>query len=191
MNAKVKKIQEWKYIDKKIIHLRALLMLCTIGALVITATVSKVAHQAPPLQAAHKGSQCDMCHSRRQALVAYFKRAGNPTPYEMTQAVLKVKPENSRTMAAIAVAGERNTPYTVRHGGYRGAHAGAWQVNERMHRQAYGPVPHDVVGQALQAERLLTGSQDMPIKKALSIYGGDSTGKDYQKRVLSELVRVP
>ena len=132
---------------------------------------------------------CNSCHSRQVAMTKYFRDSGNKTPEQMAEAVLQTK--SPRLMAAIAVKGEKNTPYTVRRGGYRGRHAGAWQVNEKLHKKAYGPVPSDPAGQALQAERVLTDlTQEMPIRQALNHYGGDSTDK-YSRRVLAELVRVP
>lgn len=128
---------------------------------------------------------CQSCHTAtaHSKMTAYFKRNGSKTPEQMATAVLMT--ENPRLLAAIAV--KENTPHTVRHGGYKGQHAGSWQVNPRH----WGKVPRDAVGQALQAERIITElTTDYGIKKALSIYGGDSTTK-YQRTILAELQGVP
>lgn len=139
----------------------------------------------PPVHAESKQLDCRECHSRKQAMVDYFRRNGNQTPEMMAEAVLHPAIKSPRLLAAIAV--KENTPYTVRKGGYRKAHAGSWQVNAKH----WGRVPCDVVGQALQADRILNElTQEMPIEKALSVYGGDSTTK-YQKAILAELVRTP
>ena len=123
--------------------------------------------------------------NRRTAMVNYFKKKGNKHPEQMADAVLKTK--KSKLLAAIAVAGEKNTPYTVRKGGYKGRHAGAWQVNPKY----WGRVPFDAIGQALQVEQILTSlTKSMTVQRALSLYGGDHTGR-YQQRVLAELGRVP
>jgi hypothetical protein len=119
----------------------------------------------------------------------YFVERKNKTPEEMALAVLHTK--NPRLLAAMNVAGEKNSPISSKKGGYKGAHKGAWQVNEQMHKKRYGKVPEHGIGQALQAERLLTDlTGSMPIEKALDTYGGDSRGH-YSKRVLAELVKVP
>ena len=107
----------------------------------------------------------------------------------MALAVLNTK--NPRLLAALAVKGERNTPYTVRRGGYKGAHAGAWQANQKF----WGKVPYNPVGQALQSERILEElvSDEPNIVKALNTYGGESDkikGK-YAYNVIAELVNVP
>lgn len=144
----------------------------------------------PPPPMSVNARECSECH-RRMAMVEYFKKAKNPTPEEMAEAVINPQVKSGRLMAAIAVKGEKNTPYTIRRGGFRGQHAGAYQMNERLHKKKYGPVPHDPLGQTLQAEKYLSDlTQEYPIKKALSIYGGDSSD-NYQRRVLAELVRVP
>lgn len=138
-----------------------------------------------PEPIAVKSASCNTCHNRKSQLVSYFKKAGNKSPEEMAHAVLVTK--STKLLAAMSVAGEKNTPITARNTGYKKQHSGAWQVNEKY----WGRVPYDAVGQALQAEKILVElTQEMPIKKALSYYGGDSTDK-YQKRVLAELVRVP
>ena len=125
--------------------------------------------------------QCTQCHNRQQAMTNYFRKSGNPTPEEMAMAVLKTK--SPRLLAAVAVAGEKNTHYKERAGGYKRQHAGAWQVNKKY----WGKVPVKPVDQALQAESILTElTQTMPIKKALNYYGGDTSG-DYSRRVLAEL----
>lgn len=129
---------------------------------------------------------CGECHSKQKALADHFRKRGNQTPEMMAEAVMKTK--NPRLLTAIAIAGEKNTPYTVRKGGYKGRHAGAWQVNPKHWQN----VPKDVIGQALQAERIITElSDDKPIRKALNNYGGDFSSGNYAKRVLAELTHVP
>ena len=131
-------------------------------------------------------NKCSGCHSTKHRFIDYFTRAGNKHPEQMANAVLATK--KPRLLAAVAVAGEKNTPYTVRKGGYKKRHAGAWQVNSKY----WGRVPNDPVSQALQAERILedlTG-EGKNIRTALSIYGGDSSSR-YANRVLKELQEVP
>lgn len=82
---------------------------------------------------------CTKCHNYQQAMEDYFKRRGNRNPQKMAEAVLATK--SPRLMAAIATKGEKNSPYTSRRGGYKKVHAGAWQVNRKLH----GPVPFDPV----------------------------------------------
>lgn len=133
-------------------------------------------------------NNCTECHSptaRKHRFIDYFTQAGNKHPIKMANAVLATK--KPRLLAAVAVAGEKNTPYTVRKGGYKKQHAGAWQANPKY----WGKVPHDPVGQALQAERILEElTESKPIRTALSIYGGDSSS-NYANRVLKELQEVP
>lgn len=130
---------------------------------------------------------CRECH-KRVAFSRYFESKGNPTPEQMAEAVLSTK--SPRLLAAIATKGEHNSPFWVRKGGYKGRHAGAWQMS-KGNEKAYGPVPYDAVGQALQAEKLLVDlTNEMPIEKALNQYGGDSTNK-YSNRVLAEIINVP
>lgn len=125
------------------------------------------------------------CHSRKMAMTNYFEKAGNPHPEEMADAVLATK--KPKLLAAIAVKGEFNTPYTVRKAGWKRRHSGAWQVSE----QDWGKVPYSPKEQALQAENILDELTDTrPLKQALNKYGGDSTDA-YSQRVLAELQRVP
>ena len=119
-------------------------------------------------------------------LTEYFRRAGSRSPQEMAYAVIHATPRNTKLLASISVV-ESGGNSGIRNGGYRHRHHGAYQVNPKYH----GAVPHDAIGQALQAEKILEElTQTMPIKKALSQYGGDSTGK-YSRRVLAELSKVP
>lgn len=128
--------------------------------------------------------ECSSCHNRQMVMTQYFKRNGSKTPEEMANAVLRTR--NPKLLAAVAVV-ETGGTSTLRSTGYKNRHHGAFQVNPKH----WGEVPKDAVGQALQAERILEELTDtMPIKKALSLYGGDSTSK-YQRKVLAELVRVP
>lgn len=125
------------------------------------------------------------CHSRKMSMERYFEKSGNPHPKQMAEAVLATK--RPKLLAAMAVKGEKNTPYTVRRGGYKKRHSGSWQVNPKD----WGKVPYDAVGQALQSERILDELLDKkPLRQALNSYGGDSTDA-YSRRVLAELQRVP
>ncbi len=151
-------------------------------------------HVAPlPPHPRSSVTPCTQCHSQRRTAAAqykaamrdYFQRAGATAPALMADAVLATK--QPRLLAAVHVAGEKCTPYTVRHGGYRHRHAGSWQVNSRY----WGRVPYSPVEQALQADAILAElTGEMPVRKALSLYGGDHTGR-YADRVLAELSEVP
>jgi len=128
---------------------------------------------------------CQQCHNRRAAMRDYFRRAGATAPDRMADAVLATK--QPRLLAAVHVAGEKCTPYTVRHGGWHHRHAGAWQVNSRY----WGRVPYSPVEQALQSEKILAElTGDLGVKRGLAVYGGDHTGR-YADRVLAELREVP
>jgi hypothetical protein len=124
---------------------------------------------------------------RQIQMTEYFRRSGNKHPALMAQAVLKTK--KPKLLAAVAVKGERNTPYTVRKGGYKKRHAGAWQQNEKY----WGLVPHDPLNQALKAERDLEGliAEKGNIVTALNQWGGDKTKKVYAKNILAELENIP
>jgi len=127
---------------------------------------------------------CLQCHNYKMQLTAYFKRNGSKTPEEMAYAVLQTK--SPKLLAAMAVV-ESDGNHAVRNTGYKKRHHGAFQVNPRH----WGKVPANPVNQAKQAERILEDLTDKhPIKTALSIYGGDSTDS-YQKKILTELTRVP
>lgn len=118
----------------------------------------------------------------------YFKRSGNKHPELMADAVLATK--KPKLMAAVAVRGERNTPYTVKKGGYKKRHVGAFQVSERDWGFA-GVTP---LQQALKAEDILNEllvEHNGNLKKALNAYGGDKTKKVYAKNILSELENIP
>jgi hypothetical protein len=156
-----------------------------IGMLLMAAIMLSVKGCMKEPQPALNKEVCVGCH-QRLAFTVYFQKAGNKHPDTMALAVLATK--SPKMMSALAVAGERNTPYTVRKGGWKKRHAGSWQLNERMHRKSYGSVPYNAVDQALQAEKLLQDLTSMPIEKALSVWGGDSTDA-YQQRVLAELER--
>jgi len=114
---------------------------------------------------------------------AYFHKAGNKHSEVMAKAVLATK--QPELMAAIAVKGEKNTPYTSRRGGYKKRHAGAWQQNEKY----WGKIPHDALSQAIKAEKDLAGlvAETGDLKKALNVWGGDKTKKVYAKNILAEL----
>lgn len=138
-----------------------------------------------PPPATAKVAECANCHNKTMTMANWFRKKNNPHPVKMANAVLATN--HPRLLAAVAVAGEKNTPYTVRKGGYKKRHAGAFQVNEKLH----GAVPYGPTEQAAQAEKILERLMtSYPTKKALSIYGGDSTDA-YQKRVLAALQEVP
>lgn len=164
----------------------AVVGLISIGFIAGTVSLSLIKScDREPQPAAVKNSCTTDCHSRKKSMIDYFRRAGNKHPEQMAVAVLAT--QSPRLLAAMATKGELNTPYTVRKGGYKRRHAGAWQMNQRLH----GTVSHNPVDQAKQAEKYLEELLDQkPLRKALSQYGGDSTDK-YANRVLAELVNVP
>jgi hypothetical protein len=127
---------------------------------------------------------CNQCHGLAVKMTEYFKKNGSRNPEEMAYAVLNTS--SPRLLAAIAVK-ESNANSSVRRSGYKNRHDGAFQVNGKH----WGKVSTHAVEQALQAENILKDlTTEMPIKKALSQYGGDSTEK-YQRKILAELPRVP
>lgn len=116
----------------------------------------------------------------------YFKKKGSPTPEKMAEAVLAT--QSPRLMAAIATVETNGNP-SKRNTGYRKRHCGAWQVNPKD----WGPVSHEAIKQALQAEGALIAFVKMAkgsIVHGLNRYGGDSTDV-YAGKVLAELVQVP
>lgn len=130
------------------------------------------------------GLDCRVCHSKHAAMTEYFRKAGSITPEAMAEAVLATK--SPRLLAAVAKVETGGNPH-IRRGGRKGMHAGAFQVNSKIH----GRVSMDPVKQALQAEAILSElTETMPVKRALSIYGGDPSSR-YHKTILAELVRVP
>jgi hypothetical protein len=123
-------------------------------------------------------------------LSAYFRKHGNKgsTPDQLATAVLMTK--SYRVLAAIHTAGERNSPVTARHTGYKGRYSGAWQTSAH-----WGKVTGNVTDQALIAELALDAhvKEEGGIIKGLNAYGGESNkakGK-YAYTVLAELERVP
>lgn len=133
------------------------------------------------------------CHSnvtsfRQLQMTEYFRDANNKHPEMMATAVLETK--RPKLMAAIAVAGEKNSPFTVKQGGYKKRHVGAWQVSKRDWGYA-GATPID---QALKAERVLDDLLEEcngDLRKALNRYGGDRTRKVYAKNILNEVKNIP
>lgn len=122
-------------------------------------------------------------------LSTYFAQKGSPVPYTMAQAVAATK--KPRLMAAIAVV-ETNANPTKRYTGYKNRHHGAWQVNPND----WGPVSHDALAQALQAEEVLTTFKKESkgnLKVALNKYGGEKNKRtgEYADKVLQELLEVP
>jgi hypothetical protein len=127
---------------------------------------------------------CQQCHSRKQAMTEYFRKNGSRSPEQMAEAVLNTK--SPRLLAAIAKVETGGNPH-IRNTGYKKRHSGAFQVNPKY----WGNVPYNPAEQALQSERILAElTNDYPLRKALSVYGGDSTDR-YQRTVLAELQRVP
>lgn len=177
------------YTEEPKIPLFASLTLILIGVVFGMFGFAVFRHFDPIPEKPYRFHYCTPCHSvENQRLVRmekYFKSAGNPHPEKMARAVLATK--RPKLLAAIAVKGEKNTPYTARRTGWKKRHSGAWQISEKD----WGPVPHDPVGQALKADKILDELTDKrSIRKALSIYGGDRTDR-YQQRVLAELQNIP
>ena len=163
--------------------LKALALLC-MGAVLGMCAITLLKRCETDVAVRPVDNPCMRCHSHKVQLTGYFRRAGSRTPEEMANAVLHTR--SPRLLAAVATVETGGNP-AVRNGGYKRRHQGAFQVNPRH----WGVVPQDAVGQALQAENILSElTGEMPIRKALSLYGGDSTDR-YQKRVLAELVKVP
>jgi hypothetical protein len=139
----------------------------------------------PAMLSSHVQQVCNDCHhsTAHSKLTEYF-RPTSRNPEVMATAVLMT--QSPRLMAAIAKVESGGNPH-IKKGGYRGRHSGAFQVNPKLH----GRVSSDPIRQALQSEAILSElTATMPIKKALSIYGGDSSSR-YQRRVLAELASVP
>jgi hypothetical protein len=133
---------------------------------------------------------CQKCHSRdiqkQGKLAAYFKANGSKTPEEMANAVLKTK--SPRLLAAVAVRETGGNP-SIRNGGYKKRHQGAFQVNPKH----WSKVPNDAIGQALSAEKIIIDlvEEKGDIVSALNAFGGDKTKKKYAQTILSELSNVP
>ena len=128
---------------------------------------------------------CTECHrpTAHAKMTEYFKRSGSPVPAKMATAVLMTS--RPRLLAAIATVETQGNP-SKRNTGYRHRHHGSFQVNPRY----WGKVSSDPVAQAMQADKILDELIGVYGKKALSVYGGDSTSK-YQRTVLAELAEVP
>lgn len=166
-------------------NLALLIALCAI-VLALGSYMRSCTHEPQPAANVIEkpNENCVKCHDGVAKMKAYFEKAGSKHPEEMAHAVLKTK--NPRLLAAVAKV-ESGGNHKIVKSGYRHRHSGAFQVNPKE----WGRVPKDAVGQALQAERILEDLQEtMPLKKALAMYGGDSTGK-YSRKILAELTRVP
>lgn len=160
------------------------LVLISIGIVMgmVLITAIKSCDKEPEPVAAKQS--CADCHNHRVALTKYFRDNGSRSPEAMANAVLKTK--SPRLMSAIAKVESNGNPQ-VRNTGYKKRHHGAFQVNPKH----WGAVPTTATAQALQAEAIIKElTTDYGIKKALSVYGGDSTSK-YQRKILAELVNVP
>lgn len=122
--------------------------------------------------------------SKWYELTDYFQRKGSPHPERMATAVLET--QKPRLLAAIATV-ESNGKETAKN--KRSGAKGAFQVKEKH----WGRVKHDVVEQALQADRILNDlydEKDGNLRKTLNAYGGDTKGR-YAVAVLKELESVP
>lgn len=175
-----------KYLDTER-HGNALVSatLLAIGITIGVLGMGVVRSCTPPPTAPSGGMDCCQCHTKIAAYTDYFRRSGSKSPQQMAEAVLSTR--NPRLMAAVAKIETNGNP-NIRKAGYRKRHDGAFQVNPKD----WGKVSHDPVEQALQAERIIqeltTDHKD--IRKALSVYGGDSSSR-YGRKILAELVRVP
>jgi hypothetical protein len=160
------------------------LSLIAIGAVIGMIFLAGVRACDPDMEPVAIQQNCVSCHNEQMSMTIYFKNNGSKTPEEMAYAVLQTK--SPKLLAAMAVV-ESDGNHTVRNTGYKKRHHGAFQVNPRH----WGKVHANPVDQAKQAERILEDlTNKHPIKTALSVYGGDSTDS-YQKRILTELTRVP
>ena len=166
-------------------NLALLIALCAIALSLGSYMRSCVREPQPAANVIEKPNEnCVKCHDGEAKMKAYFEKNGSPKPKEMAHAILRTN--SPKLMAAIAVV-ETGGNSSIKNSGYKKRHDGAFQVNPKH----WGKVPKDAVGQALQAERILEDLQEtMPLKKALAMYGGDSTGK-YSRKILAELTRVP
>ena len=122
--------------------------------------------------------------SKWYELADYFSRKGSPHPERMATAVLET--QKPRLLAAIATV-ESNGKETAYNKSSKAK--GAFQVKSKH----WGRVGHDVVEQALQADRILNDlydEKDRNLRKTLNAYGGDTKGR-YAVAVLKELESVP
>lgn len=159
-----------------------------IGVVVGMAFMAMTRCEREPMPEVVKTSkaECIGCHNRQAHMTAWFKAKGSRSPEEMALAVLQSK-RNSRLLAAVASVESGGNP-RLRGTGYKKRHHGAYQVNPRYW---HGTVPASAAGQTMQAEAILEElTATMPIQKALSIYGGDST-PNYQRKILAALQEVP
>lgn len=133
-------------------------------------------------------SKCGDCHNREMAFMQYFRNRGSRSPEIMALAMVHPAVKNAKLLAAVAVVESNATP-TVKNGGYRRQHQGAYQVNPRYHGKVH---PSDALAQTLQAQAILEELQAEHGKGFISAYGGDSSETDkYQRLVLAELERTP
>lgn len=124
-----------------------------------------------------------------EKFIEYFQKSGSPKPEIMAKAVISTK--KPRLMAAIAVVETKGDP-SKRYTGYKKRHHGAWQVNPND----WGPVSHEALAQALQAEDALNTfkkSSKGNLKVALNKYGGETNPErgEYADKILAELTAVP
>ena len=164
-----------------------LITLLIVALVVVVHSLASRIDKVPlQMQKCHTSLAIQVCKpSRLSRMINYFKSKGIAYPEQMATAVLETN--KPKLMAAVAV--KEATPYTVKHGGYKKRHVGAWQVNEKLHGHA-GNLPID---QALKAERILDellkeSNGDMRV--ALNSYGGDTHNK-YAKNILKDLCEIP
>jgi hypothetical protein len=144
---------------------------------IVLDTGIKACHKPPtPLR------DCSGCHNK---FTSYFQKNGSRTPEVMAYAILQTR--SPRLLASIAVVESGGNSH-IRNTGYKKRYHGSFQVDPKI----WGTVPHDAVGQALQAERILEElvGEKGTILAALNSYGGDTRGK-YARTILRELQEVP
>lgn len=128
---------------------------------------------------------CKGCHAK-VAMANYLEKKGSKQPKLLADALLKTS--NPQLLAAVAVVETKGN--NVSRGGYKKRHHGTYQINPRH----WGPVHKtDLYDQSNQADRILQElTSEYPIKTALAVYGGDTSGKGkYTRSVLAELTQVP
>jgi hypothetical protein len=187
-------IEQWRLDhDWQEVDMYAAFILISIIGLFATLVVVKACQPVPAAAKPYidiSELKCGYCHQQAtapntQKLTEYFRKAGSRDPVVMAHAVSKTS--KPRLLAAVAVV-ETGGNYRVRRTGWKQKFDGGWQVNKKH----WGKVPTDAYGQAAQADRILAEllEDQGSLKKALSVYGGDSTER-YQRKVLAELGRVP
>ena len=126
-----------------------------------------------------RAAEAERLTDEQRGFKEFFARHGSPASEDMAKAVTATKrPELRPILAAVAIA-ETGADPTVRNGGYKGRHHGAFQVNPAYH----GPVSDSPVEQVLQAEQILSDLLEASnargshrrLKTALVRYNGGSS----------------